>query len=626
MSRRARFFTRSQRAALYLAAGGCCVRCGTKLRSGWHADHVHPHSKGGERDLSNGQALCPACNLQKGSSTIMTDLRPWQQEALARYAGSRKRDFLAVACPGAGKTTWALTVARMLLDRHAIRRVIVVVPSDALRTQWSDHTAAQVDLRPYVEGPVDKAGYHGIVTTYQALGGVTAGIIRNAIGTDDTAGTLVILDEIHHAADTTAYGESLTFAFGNASRRLLLTGTPWRTDARERMPFVEFDEGGMLKVDYTYDYGQAVADKVCRPINFPIIDAAVEWVRDLESRSEQLTVNRRLKGVDRSDALRALLDADETGGWFGDVLQRAHADLLSMRREIPDAAGLVVARDKTHARKVQRRLRDLTGIKAPVVVSAEDEGGSNSSARDTIERFRRSSDPWIIAVKMIAEGVDIPRLMVGVYATNVSTAMFFNQVVGRFVRVRSGERATAHLFVPPTAELWAIVQEIQRMLPQRLAEESATERERDHGDGRERVESDYSTLGSEATGLSFVHTQDGDVQGGLVSDWTSFFDSRGIPTHYATQAAASGATPPAQVATLERPQPRHRREKSLRKEIDALAGRVAYACYGDYANKQAVWRDLWQTVGNSVKDQSLPDLQRSKGLLEDALARGERLC
>src|SRR5699024_1280475 len=418
------------------AADGKCTSCGTELRPDWHADHVTPHSKGGATDLLNGSALCAACNLSKGSKTIMTDLRPWQQQALDTYLYSRQRDFLAVACPGAGKTTWALTLARTLIDRGDIQRVIVVVPSDALRTQWSDHTSAGVDLRPYVEGSIDKSGYHGIVTTYQAMCGVAGGMVRNEIGATDSKRTLVILDEIHHAADASSFGQALEFALEHASRRLSLTGTPWRTDARERMPFVDFNESGMLCVDYSYDYGDAVRDGVCRRIDFPVVDAQASWMRDHERQDASLSVNRRLKGIDRSDSLRAVLDPSATGKWFADVITRAHRDLMSMRRETPDAGGLIVAKDKEHAKKIAKRLHELTGVSAPVVVSAEDgEGGSNGDARDTIERFRDSRDPWIIAVKMIAEGVDIPRLMVGIYATNVSTAMFFNQVVGRFVRV-----------------------------------------------------------------------------------------------------------------------------------------------------------------------------------------------
>ncbi|MFC5830841.1 HNH endonuclease [Nonomuraea insulae] len=62
MSRR---FNQSQRAALFLAAEGLCMRCGAELQRGWHGDHVTPYSKGGRTDVVNGEALCPECNLSE---------------------------------------------------------------------------------------------------------------------------------------------------------------------------------------------------------------------------------------------------------------------------------------------------------------------------------------------------------------------------------------------------------------------------------------------------------------------------------------------------------------------------------------------------------------------------------
>ena len=61
-------------------------------------------------------------------------LRAWQEEALASYLRSESRDFLAVATPGAGKTTYALRVATELLDRGIIRAVTVVAPTEHLKT------------------------------------------------------------------------------------------------------------------------------------------------------------------------------------------------------------------------------------------------------------------------------------------------------------------------------------------------------------------------------------------------------------------------------------------------------------------------------------------------------------
>lgn len=64
----ARLFSKKQRHSLFLIYGGKCNICGCELSSdNFHADHVRPYSKGGKTDLSNGQALCRACNLKKGN-------------------------------------------------------------------------------------------------------------------------------------------------------------------------------------------------------------------------------------------------------------------------------------------------------------------------------------------------------------------------------------------------------------------------------------------------------------------------------------------------------------------------------------------------------------------------------
>src|SRR5699024_10452102 len=63
--------------------------------------------------------------------------------------------------------------------------------------------------------------------------------------------------------------------------------------------------------------------------------------------------------------------------------------------------------------------------------------------------------------RMVSEGVEVPRLAAGVYATSTSTPMFFAQAVGRFVRSRT-RGATASIFLPtvpilmgPAAEMEA---------------------------------------------------------------------------------------------------------------------------------------------------------------------------
>ena len=74
-----------------------------------------------------------------------TNLRAWQQSALDKFLATKPQDFMAVATPGAGKTTFALRIATELMEDRTVERVIVVVPTEHLKTQWSA-AAARVGL------------------------------------------------------------------------------------------------------------------------------------------------------------------------------------------------------------------------------------------------------------------------------------------------------------------------------------------------------------------------------------------------------------------------------------------------------------------------------------------------
>src|SRR5204862_4082437 len=84
----------------------------------------------------------------------------------------------------------------------------------------------------------------------------------------------------------------------------------------------------------------------------------------------------------------------------------------------------------------------------------------DAGASGRIAAFGGSTQRWMVAVRMVSEGVDIPRLAVGVYATSASTALFFAQAIGRFVRARRpGETAT--VFVPSVAQLLELASDME---------------------------------------------------------------------------------------------------------------------------------------------------------------------
>jgi superfamily II DNA/RNA helicase len=146
---------------------------------------------------------------------------------------------------------------------------------------------------------------------------------------------------------------------------------------------------------------------------------------------------------------------DPRGDWMPQVLRAADARLRVKRAGgMADAGGLVIASDQQNARAYAKLLEQITGEKAAVVLS--DDNGA--SAR--IAEFATSQQRWLVAVRMVSEGVDIPRLSVGVYATSASTPLFFAQAIGRFVRARvPGETAT--VFVPSVPHLLGLASEME---------------------------------------------------------------------------------------------------------------------------------------------------------------------
>ncbi|MEV0843597.1 DEAD/DEAH box helicase family protein [Actinocatenispora sera] len=455
-----RSFSDAERVALFIAADGKCSSCGIELQPGWHADHVAPWSKGGPTDVINGQALCPSCNLKKGSSTV-PELREWQKEAMARFL-STTDDFLCVATPGAGKTRFALAAARELMRSGDISQIIVVAPTAHLRNQWasaaSSHAGIELDSS-FANGTGAVArDFDGVVVTYASV--ASAPHLYRRMAT--VKPTMVILDEVHHGGDEKAWGTALRDSFEHATRRLLLSGTPFRSDGAA-IPFLRYDESRRCVADYSYDYGAALADRqgVVRPIAFPAFDGEARWLDASLVESKQ-----KLSDVDAATRARALMSAlMPDGPWISSVLNTANEELSRQRELVPDAGGLVVAADQNKAVRYASLLEQITGEKPTVAIS------DIPDASHQISAFSRSTSRWIVAVAMVSEGVDIPRLAVGVYATNTSTEMFFRQVAGRFVRTRGEEDETcATLFIPSVQPLLGYAAEIERMIPLALKE------------------------------------------------------------------------------------------------------------------------------------------------------------
>ena len=326
------------------------------------------------------------------------------------------RDFLAVATPGAGKTTFALTLATELIARGIVDKVTVVCPTEHLKGQWASSAARfGIHIDPDFTNAQGVAGSHfdGVAVTYAQIGS------NPAVHAARTRAyrTLVILDEIHHAGDSLSWGDGVREAFTDATRRLALTGTPFRSDTSP-IPFVTYeeDEEGIRRsrADYTYGYGDALKDGVVRPVLFMSYSGQMAW-RTSAGDEVSARLGEPLTKDMMKQAWRTALDPK--GEWIPAVLRAADLRLEEVRRAVPDAGGLVIASNQEHARAYARHLRLITG-KAPTIVLSDD-----ADASDRISEFADSTDKWMVA-----------------------------QAIGRYVRARRrGETAT--VFIPSVVPL-----------------------------------------------------------------------------------------------------------------------------------------------------------------------------
>ena len=516
---------------------------------------------------------------------VAPPLRTWQRRALAAYLVKRPSDFLAVATPGAGKTTFALRVAAELLRDRTVAAVTVVTPTEHLKTQWANAAAGLgIPLDPAFRNAdgATARDFRGAVLTYAQVAAAPA-LHRARTG---ARRTLVIMDEVHHAGDALSWGDAVREAFEPAARRLALTGTPFRSDENP-IPFVRYevepDGARRSAADHAYGYGEALTDGVVRPVLFLAYSGEARW---RTRAGEELTARLGEPGTAEHVARAWRTALDPGGDWIPAVLAAADTRLSQVRAGgMPDAGGLVIAGDQAAARAYARRLADIAG-EEPAVVLSDDRGASGR-----IAEFARSTGRWMVAVRMVSEGVDVPRLTVGVYATSASTPLYFAQAVGRFVRARRpGE--TASVFLPSVPPLLRLAGELEAVRDHVLGRHGA------NGDGE--LWDDAAMAAAQArrdepgeeekafTALSAsAHLDqvifDGASWGtGAAPGTAEEEEYLGLPgllepeqvalllrQRQAKQVAAAKATPVAPAAPPG-PVPAHERRAALRKQLNAL--------------------------------------------------------
>ena len=310
--------------------------------------------------------------------------------------------------------------------------------------------------------------------------------------------TLVICDEPHHVGENRRWGEAHDIALLGATFRLYLTATPFRSGGEKIAGFTYTD--GVADELYSFSYRDALRqgrlnpnDRCVTPVVVHPFDGDISWYEGVEGERREFTKKLSDESVTgERERRRRRWALYPKGTWLNDVLRAADDQLTSIREQHPDAAGIVWARDVEHARAIHGLLESITRDSV-VLVHADIDG-----AADAIGDFVDSRQRWIVAVRMVSEGVDIPRLRVGVVACLERTPLYFMQMAGRIMRwvpTLNGIDQSGHLFLPAEPSMMALAADLEKDVAVALME-STEEAEHHERERYEQLEFDEGFLDS----------------------------------------------------------------------------------------------------------------------------------
>lgn len=412
--------------------------------------------------------------------------RDWQTNARVKlkqhWLENSSFRALIAACPGAGKTYFAVSVADEILRQGTVELVLVAVPTINVQIQWveefekfginatMDANNEALRWRRDAGGSMieDKAA---IVVTYQQLARD-----RKLFGTlVKRHKTLLIADEVHHADDDAEYGKALSEIKEAVVHSLALSGTPFNTEGGllalcETMMAIDEETGKPVAKTvptYEYPYGQAINEDVCRPVNFVKVEGRGRAT--YHSLTDNTFFEKIILTARKSDPIGLFLSPD---GEYMQQCIREGLTALAMMREAGDkkAAMLVVAEDVRHGNRLIEAIERIKQERPEWRQFSNIQEIYNDTVRahDRIAALVSDNTDIVVSVRMISEGVDVKRLRVGIYATNWMTRMFFIQFVGRFIRIekRAPLDQTQHavVVIPARPDLLRWARQIEEMI------------------------------------------------------------------------------------------------------------------------------------------------------------------
>ena len=424
---------------------------------------------------------CAPLVISKKGGKPMLELRPWQKEAVSRALAwlvveRSDRHFLINAAPGAGKTIASCVIAKELIDRNEVDRVIVIAPRREVVRQWADdfrnitgrHMMKVTGSDSDVAGELDVCATWAAIESLKDIFQATCHVRR----------TLVVCDEHHHAAVKAAWGSSADSAFKDAAFVLVLTGTPIRSD-NEQSVWLAYDDAGHIDHPqagtYTLSYGDAVNLGYCRPVTFHRHEG--RFTVDLQDGTsvhvsgqgaidaEQLRIPSLKRALNFYRlACTPQYEADDRtpkrDGYQATMVEWAAEKLTDLRDRLPNAGGLVIAPSIEIADYFQDLIEMMEGER-PICVHSH-----TPNVESKIEAFRNTDKRWLVSVNMISEGVDIKRLRVLVYLPSALTELAFRQAIGRVVRSAGrDDDSRAYVVMPSFQVLEEFARRVEGEMP-----------------------------------------------------------------------------------------------------------------------------------------------------------------
>ena len=382
-----------------------------------------------------------------GSPTDTDEIELWdhQKEAIRWWRTNDYKGLFAMAT-GSGKTFTALRAARLQAD---VRLTVIVVPSKILIEQWKDEIQSifgdDVDLlecsgdtnwKSEITSMVDPFG----VGSIDAVHGLPRSVILTTIHTASSDSFLnylthvpenrlqIILDEVHRAG-----APSFQSVFEiNAGRRIGLSATPdrqWDEQGTEAIyeyfggndPF-EFTTREAIENGYLtkYEYHPIVCE--LKPYEF-------EDYAELSTEIEQLTAQVNSSETVNQDTLDRL-----------EHLLRERADIKKRAENKPEVfkkflstdhpkPGLVFCEDTEQIEAIEQILNDHPDTEYGVYTSTREE-----EQADAFYRFEKNAIDYLLAIKCLDEGVDIPDCSTALIIASSRNEREFIQRRGRVLR------------------------------------------------------------------------------------------------------------------------------------------------------------------------------------------------